>query len=253
MQKSICFLLSLLIITSISLADTNYKVVNIFLVIDGSYKMNETWADSTRIAVFQKIMPEVLDELQKEPSWGFNVGVRFYGDQNPLNKGDCVDLRLGAPIEWFDPGAIKASVEGLKPLGKNCFSNGISMCQDEFPPLTPDTYNCIVAVVSASDGCKLNEVDMVKFLKDEKKVIRGIHIIGLNLDPKDEAKLKPAAEKGEGYFVNVESAANLKAELLKTLKFYALGKPLPAAPEQKKTESKNSSPKNAETPKPTKK
>jgi len=210
-------LISMMIICP-EISAENSKEYNIMIVLDGSHNMNKRWGKLTRIQVVKNSTKEAFEEVTKQPEWGYNMGVRFYGEQSPVERVDCVDLRLGAKIEWFNPEILSGTIDGVRPKGKACLSHGLYSAQDDFPPRTSHRLNSIVLIASEADDCNIDEFEAIKYLMDGKKCIHSVHIVGLKLNEKDSQKLSKVAVKANGYFVNVEKPEELTGELLKVFK-----------------------------------
>ncbi len=199
------------------MADSDIKEANIMLIVDGSLAMNEPWGADSRIDTLRASMKLSAQKVAEIPSWGFNMGIRIFGDQTSADKKDCADLRLGAPIEWYDPNVINNVLEGIKPKGTNCMSHGIYSAQDDFKTSHGKNVNSIILITSGADDCKISEFDAVDYMIKEKKAIGFVHIIGLNISTEDADRLKTVAERANGRFINVTSPSKLSEELVNTI------------------------------------
>ncbi|MCD4653695.1 hypothetical protein K8T06_07135, partial [bacterium] len=139
------------------LAKDNMKQHNTMLIIDGSSHSNRTWAGKTKFKIMHTALSNTLAELNKTPSWGFNMGIRIFGDQSPRSKIDCMDIRLGSKLAWFEPIVMNSVLEGTKPKGRNCLTNAIASTSEDFAQVKPGSQNYIVCVITAPDECAKEE------------------------------------------------------------------------------------------------
>ncbi len=205
------------------------KEYNVMLVVDGSHVMNKKWGKETRFEVLKKALPEAMHQVAKSPDWGYNMGIRMYGDRSPLSKNDCSDYRLGTPIDWMNPGILSMAVNGLRPKGRSCLSYGIYSAEGDFYGKSKKAYNCEIVIVGGADKCEVSEFEACKYMIEEKHCVHSVHFVGLNLKEKDAKHLAAVAKAANGYFINVTDSENLQAELVKVFTFSAKNLDVPVA------------------------
>jgi len=227
--------LSTTVMVAESIAETN-----VLILLDASHLMNKRWEKSTRIKAVKAKLQASLETVSKKPDWGYNMGIRIFGDQSPLIKGDCADLRLGAPVEWFDPGVISLVLEGVKPKGRTCLSHGIWSAVDDFKGKSKNSVSSIVLVASSVDDCQIDEFDAVKGMIEQKRAINSVHIIGINLSDDDEKRLSSLAKTGSGYFFNVKKIEDLQKQFEDIFVYYVRNSkpPVPVTEEATEKETK---------------
>jgi len=201
---------------SIECAEKSIEQYNIMLLLDASSHSNTRWEGKTKHQHIREALGYAMAELNKSPSWGLNMGLRVFGDKTPKEKNDCVDYRLAAKLDWFEPGLINSFLEGVNPKGKNCFSKAVVSAKDDFQPSVSGNRNFLVSIISARDECTKDEKEAFEYLVKETG-LEAAFVIGVNLSQKDQDYFDSISESIPGQFINSTSPDSLIKTLVKIL------------------------------------
>ncbi len=127
------------------------------MLVDASSHTNTAWEGKSQFLQIRTALSQALDELNKTPSWGLNIGLRIFGDQSPRDKKNCMDHRSGATLEWFEPVLINSVLEGIQPKGMNCLSNAIAGTKVDFAVAKENSRSYLLCIVSGRDECTADE------------------------------------------------------------------------------------------------
>jgi len=203
-------------------AQSDMQQYNTMLLVDGSSHTNANWGGKSKLSVFRQALGEALVELNKSPAWGFNMGIRVFGDKSARSINDCLDARLGNKMDWFEPVVINSVAEGIRPKGKNCLAYGISTTKDDFPKNGKNVKNYLVCVISSRDECSRDEKETLNWIMG-KASLDAVYIIGMNVYSKHTDYLNDIFKTIPGEFINVTSPTNLAPTLTTVLNRYCRG------------------------------
>jgi Ca-activated chloride channel homolog len=201
---------------SIKCAEKSIEQFNIMLLLDASSHAKARWEGKTKLLHIREALGQAMAELNKSPSWGLNMGLRVFGDKTPREKNDCVDYRLAAKLDWFEPGLINSFIEGVTPKGKNCFSKAIASTKEDFQTSVSNNRNFVVSLVSARDECTQDEKAAFEYLVKEAG-LEAAFVIGVNLAQKDQDYFNAIFKSIPGHFINSSSPDALVQNLIKIL------------------------------------
>ncbi|MEM7301488.1 MAG: VWA domain-containing protein [Pseudomonadota bacterium] len=165
---------------------------DILFVLDGSGSMWGQIQGVAKIATAKNTMVELMDDVPADA----RVGLMTYGT---TSKSSCADVSLlnGLGASRSD---IKASINGLKPLGKTPIQRslieGISLLSKAEPT---DVQKSLVLV---SDGIETCDGDPCKIAATSQflGVTMKIHVVGFNVDSEARKQLECIAEQGKGRY-----------------------------------------------------
>jgi len=212
-------------------AQKDMQQYNTMLLVDGSSHVNARWGGKPKINVFRQALGDTLAVLNKSPAWGFNTGIRVFGDRSERDVNDCLDARLGNKIDWFEPVVINSVAEGIRPKGRNCLAFAISTVKDDYPKGVKNAQNYLVCVISSRDECSKDEKETLEWISKESQ-LTATYIIGMNLSQKDSEYLTEIFKSVPGEFINVTDPEKLAPTMITVLNQYCRGiKPSDSIPE----------------------
>lgn len=222
------FMLIAFVATSGLCADKIIEQHNIVLLIDASSHAKATWESGTRISHLRASLSRVLEEMNKNPSWGLNLGVRIMGDQSERNKNDCLDYRSAAKLDWFEPTLVNSIMEGIRPKGRNCLSNAIASAKEDFGAAREkNDHKYLLCIVSARDECTKDEKASMDWLIPEFN-LEAIYFVGINVSKEDAAYFESICQDSKTRFTNTSSTEQLTQTLTEYMTLYCQGKPVPS-------------------------
>ncbi|MBT5414710.1 MAG: hypothetical protein HOK81_08930, partial [Rhodospirillaceae bacterium] len=145
--------------------------------------------------------------LMADWSPGLELGLSTYGHRR---KGDCGDIETLIPLGAADPQAVIAAVDGIQPKGKTPLSDAVRRAAEEMK-YTEDA----ATVILISDGIETCDADpcAVGAALAESGVAFRAHVIGFDLDEKEQDSLRCLAENTGGQFIPAGNAASLQDAL----------------------------------------
>ncbi|MBN1297977.1 hypothetical protein JXA80_14460 [bacterium] len=201
---------------------------NTIVLVDGSSYMKTNWGGSSKLTVFRNALSDTLAELNKSPAWGFNMGIRVYGDKSARSIKDCLDARQGSKLDWFEPVVIRSVVEGISPKGMACLAFGMGTTREDFPVSGKNTQNYLVCIVSARDECSKDEKETIEWLTKDKG-LAATYIIGLDVPASQCEYLSGIFKTVAGRFINITSPSQLTGTMNLVLNQYCRGQTEPAS------------------------
>jgi hypothetical protein len=190
--------------------------INIMLILDASSYSAQQWHGNTKFSHIRSALQHAFAELNKTPSWGLNLGMRIFGDSTIREKNNCVDYRLAAKLDWFEPTLLNHVIEPVAPKGKNCFAYGIASSKDDFPVAMSQLRNYLVCIISARDECTKDELISLQHLIKEAR-LEAVYIIGVNLSKADQEYFQSFYNSIPGELINTTSPELLKQVAVKIL------------------------------------
>ncbi len=180
-------------ITAITMSGLTHSAsaADIMFILDGSGSMWGKVDGSAKIQTAKLSMTKMLDQVPDNS----RIGLMTYGT---TNKDSCQDVVQLNPV-GSDRGAIKASINGLKPLGKTPIQLALQKGIANFAAQSGDAAQSLVLV---SDGIETCNGDPCAVAKDAK--LRGVdlkvHVVGFNVDQDARAQLECIAKAGGGKY-----------------------------------------------------
>ena len=175
---------------------------DILFVLDGSGSMWGQIQGEAKISTAKNTMVDLMDSVPADA----RVGLMTYGT---TSKSSCTDVSvlngLGASRD-----EVKASIQGLKPLGKTPIQTslieGISLLTKTQPT---DVQKSLVLV---SDGIETCDGDPCAVAENAAASGVGmkIHVVGFDVDAEARAQLECIAEKGNGQYFNAADTDGFK-------------------------------------------
>lgn len=202
--------------TTIQGNETRIEQINIVLVLDASSFSAQQWHGGTKFSHIRSALQHVFAELNKTPSWGLNLGMRIFGDSTIREKNNCVDYRLAAKLDWFEPTLLNHVIEPVTPKGKNCFAYGIASSKDDFPVTMSNPRNYLVCIISSRDECTKDELISLQHLIGVSR-LEAVYLIGVDLSKADQEYFQSFFDSIPGELINATSPELLKQAAVKIL------------------------------------
>ncbi|MFS4582473.1 vWA domain-containing protein [Phaeobacter sp. C3_T13_0] len=178
---------------------------DILFILDGSGSMWGQVEGEAKITTAQTTMRQLMDDVPAEA----RLGLMTYGT---TSKESCEDVKvlnfLGADRE-----ELKASIGGLKPLGKTPIERSLQKALAVLVATEPtDVPKSMVLV---SDGIETCDGDpcLTARISQTMGIDLKIHVVGFDVDAEAREQLECIANAGKGQYFDASNTQGLKSAL----------------------------------------
>jgi Mg-chelatase subunit ChlD len=177
------------------------------IVVDASRSMWGQIDGKAKMTIAKEILHDASIWLPND----LDLALRAYVSTSASDANDCADSSLLVPFGSQDRNGIRTAVSGLRPLGQTPIAYALNQSAADFSAL--DGEKTIVLVTDGLESCGGDPVAAARDLRWQGITI---HLIGFgmyNSADEDTASLRAIAEESGGYFLNANSAEELRKAL----------------------------------------
>ena len=184
---------------------------NLVFILDASNSMNKSFDGESRLDVAKEAMADLLGTLPE----GIGVGVFVYGHRVSKNneEASCQDIDFlfpRAPLSEAVAAEMTSSISELEAQGKTPIAEALLAAVDSLAGCGGDSG--IVLVSDGEETCGGDPVAVAEMIAAMVPPIT-LHVIGLDVEEGERAKLMGMAEACGGVYSNVSEAQGLFAAL----------------------------------------
>ena len=190
------------------MSQSSLPFTRILFLLDGSYSMNESFGNETKISAAREIISNLVDSLLNEPK--VEMALRVYGHQYSLVDNNCDDTKLEVPFGAANAPYIRQTLADLHPRGVTPLAISLEQCAKDFPP-DVNARNIVMLITDGSESCSGDPCAASLALQQQRIVLRPF-VIGLNLDFAQQ----PAMEC-IGTFFNAKDPVSLNTALVEVV------------------------------------
>ncbi len=189
----------------------------VMIVLDASGSMWAQIAGKTKIEIAREALAELLRGWDPK----IEVGLMAYGHRR---KADCADIEILAPAAPVDAARLTKLVNAIRPNGKTPLSAAVRQAAQS---LKFDKDRATVILLS--DGIETCDADPCEVAAELEKLGVGFttHVIGFDVQRRDEGGLRCLANATGGRYFSANDAAALR-DSLRAAKTEVTAKPAPA-------------------------
>jgi Ca-activated chloride channel homolog len=191
-------------------APVHPKKINFVILLDTSKSMDGKMDGKTKMDYAKAAIQKFADSLPKETT-AFQL--RVYGNQGSAKEEDkslsCQSTAKLISGEGLDDDKWKEVVDKIKPIGYTPMALAIlTSKQDMMPGAPTQAENQVIIVSDGYENCGGDPVQAAKELH-LSDALANVHVIGIDVDPETEAKLRQVTDVTGGDYMTVSGPAQL--------------------------------------------
>lgn len=190
---------------------------NVEIILDSSGSMGNYMGGKTRMELAKESIQQFASSLPEEA----NVSLRVYGHKGTGKESDkvmsCASSELIYPLQPYNKETMVQALNSFQPAGWTPLAASLIKAQEDLAPFKGENNRNIVYVVSDGiETCGGDPIAAANSLK-ESGVAPIVHVIGFDLNEKDQKQLQEIAKAAGGTYTNVKNQNQLQNEFNKTV------------------------------------